>query len=342
MKRRKCFVYIGWCGILLVLVSGVAVAMPSGEQEQRLAALRGKDSITVLVIDSGLGGLSVSADIDHRARRTSCYRSIDLVFANALPDAARGYNTMPSMNEKAAVFSEALRGMVAKIHPDAILIACNTLSVVYPHTAFARTADIPVVGIVDIGVKFMAERLRQEKDATIVLFGTETTIGEDSHRAGLRAEGLAEDRMTVQACPDLAGEIQSDPDGDVAKTMIDLYAAEASGAMVRRSSKTLVGLCCTHYGYVADRFAEAMRSSTGSAVEILDPNERMADVLFPAGCESRFTNTQVTQRVLSRVKFSDAEIRAIARLVGFKSHGSANALRMYEHTPDLFGIKNGP
>ncbi len=298
MKRRKCFVHIGWCGILLVLVSGVAVAMPSGEQEQRLAALRGKDSITVLVIDSGLGGLSVSADIDHRARRTSCYRSIDLVFANALPDAARGYNTMPSMNEKAAVFSEALRGMVAKIHPDAILIACNTLSVVYPHTAFARTADIPVVGIVDIGV--------------------------------------------VQACPDLAGEIQSDPDGDVAKTMIDLYVAEAAGAMLRKTMKTLVGLCCTHYGYVADRFAEAMRSSTGSDVEILDPNERMADVLFPAGCGARFSTAKVTQRVLSKVKFSDAEITAIARLVEAKSCGSANALRMYEHTPDLFGIKNGP
>ncbi|MCU0411684.1 MAG: aspartate/glutamate racemase family protein [Bacteroidetes bacterium] len=333
---------MSWYAGLFILVSGVAVAMSPDEQDQRLAALRAQDSITVLVIDSGLGGLSVSASIDHRAQRSSCHRSIDLVFANALPDAARGYNTMSSMDEKAAVFSEALRGMTAMVHPDVILIACNTLSVVYPHTAFARTTEIPVVGIVDIGVKFMADRLRQEKDAILVLFGTETTIGEDSHRVGLRKEGIAEDQMTTQACPDLAGEIQSDPDGDVARTMIDLYAAEAAGTISRRTSKTLVGLCCTHYGYVADRFAEAMRSSAGGVVEILDPNERMADVLFPAGCETRFTNTKVTQRVLSRVRFSDAEITAIARLVESKSQGSANALRMYQHTPDLFGIKNGP
>ena len=42
---------------------------------------------------------------------------------------------------------------------DIILIACNTLSVIYAETDFSKTCPIPVMSIVDFGVNIIAEKM---------------------------------------------------------------------------------------------------------------------------------------------------------------------------------------
>lgn len=72
----------------------------SDSLDVRIGRLAQKDTITVLVTDSGLGGLSVCADIEARARRSGLYRQIRIIFANALPESNRGYNKMKTTAEK--------------------------------------------------------------------------------------------------------------------------------------------------------------------------------------------------------------------------------------------------
>ena len=145
-----------------------------------------KEEVTILVTDSGLGGLSVAADIAQRLPESGVFRSVRIVFFNALFHNKSGYNSLDSEKRKAQIFDRALNAMNKKYHPDLLLIACNTLSIVYENTRFIRKPKFPVVGIVKTGVDAIARRFDAHPDETAILFATKTTIGsisEDSlHR----------------------------------------------------------------------------------------------------------------------------------------------------------------
>jgi len=301
---------------------------------ERITRIAGSDSVTVLVTDSGLGGLSVAAEIERHARVTADGRLLRIVFANALPEAGRGYNTMASAEQKARVFAAALAGMARAFPPDVVLVACNTLSVLLPRIRPAT--DAPVLGIVELGVDALEERLRAVHDSTAIIFGTETTMAAGAHRSMLVGRGIAEERIVVQACPRLASEIEANATGDRVAAMIDGYTAEAMARAVRPGDAVLAGLCCTHYGYCAGQFLEALRRHGARQVEILDPNRRMARVLFPDGGTPRGAGGGVSVRVVSRAEISDAEVRSIAALIDATSAATAAALRAWERKRDLF------
>lgn len=302
----------------------------------RLEGVLKKQRIKILVTDSGLGGLSVCGDLEQRALTTKRYESVEIVFCNALPEADCGYNQLKTDRRRAEVFSAALQGMVDYWRPDVILIACNTLSVVYPETAVSKTLKPPVVGIIELGVGQLRERLAADSNTSAVIFGTETTIAAGAHKAGLVAGGLAASRIVAQPCSELAGEIQAAPRGEAAKNLIDLYVGEAVEQLQERRGRIVAALCCTHYGYCADVFAQAFADAGRKEVEIVNPNERMAGLLFPAGPPGRAANPQVTVRVVSRALLSPEEIGAISALLERASPRTAAALRVHERKPDLF------
>jgi glutamate racemase len=338
VKILKNITGIGGEWGMIVLTLWFTLFSTSSVRSADLRAVRTKEAVTVLVVDSGLGGLSVVADIAHRAESQFCYREIRLVFANAMPRADYGYNQMSSTEEKAKVFSAALSALDTSVHPDVILLACNTLSIVYPATEFSKTTTLPVLGIVELGARILAAHLAADTNSRAILFGTETTIEDDAHRRMLIALGCSKTRITTQACPDLAGEIQVNSASDVVQTMIDLYASEAQATMLKNGGTTYVGLCCTHYGYAAEQFKKSMERVTGGRVVIVDPNSGMADSLFEPGCLKRYSFTNITQRVVSRVAFSKDEIVSIARLIESVSRSTAEALRTYEYSSSLFPI----
>jgi glutamate racemase len=148
--------------------------------------------------------------------------------------------------------------------------------------------------------------------------------------------------MTAQACPDLAGEIQTDPASDVVRTMVEMYVSEGVARLRSSSGPIVVGLCCTHYGYVSELFASAVLRETGRTVEVIDPNMTMADALFDPARQNRFGETSVTQQVLSRTSISTGEIESIARLLEPISAQTASALRGVEVDVDLFTIPEHP
>ena len=302
-----------------------------------IAALFHKDRVTIVITDSGLGGLSVAAAIEQRLRDCSLGSKVDLVYANALPDNEHLYNRMPDLGSKARVFSSALSGFTQKYHPDIILIACNTLSVVYPATEFASTGTVPVAGIVDFGVAPLREELESDSSKWAIIMGTPTTIQSEAHQRGLEQSGIPANRIVTQACEDLESEIQTDPASDIVNSLISMYVQEAlSKRGPENRGEAVVALCCTHYGYARKEFDSAFHAQLGYRVAIVDPNEAMANA-FSDGlkCESD-TATTVAVTVASRAKLTQTEIDAVAELLQSQSPATASALRHYTYDTTLF------
>jgi glutamate racemase len=329
---------------ILPAVSAMMAMLAVGTQAQdstraRIARLADKDSVTIIITDSGLGGLAVCADIDRRMRAEGVYLKARLVFASALPEANRGYNRMKSTAEKVEVFDSALAGMARWYSPDAILVACNTLSVLIPETRFARESSVPILGIVETGVEMLYERLRSDPASRAIIFGTETTIGAGTHRRLLMERGIDPSRLVVQACPNLAGKIEEGAASDSVRGAIDGFVAEALGRAPVTSGTTYAGLCCTHYGYSGGLFERSFRQRGIEDVVLVDPNARMGEVLFPPGAVRRTDVPDVRVEVVSRAVITPEEVISIGGLVEPVSPQTADALRAYALQRDLFSYR---
>lgn len=302
-----------------------------------LAALaRRAGGATVVLTDSGLGGLLICAGLERRLRSAAGQGPVRLVYVNAWPDAHHGYNDLPDMGARAAVFDRALAAMTA-VRPDLLLIACNTLSVVYEATAFSRAPSVPVTGILDEGAALFAEALGPDPKALLALFGTRTTIGSAEHVRRLARAGIGPERIVAEACHGLAAAIDKDPDSPAVPGLVD----ECAGRIALRlpaSGPLYAGLACTHYGYVAEVFRESLVRRTGRTAVILDPGERLVDSLTaglaPLGPGAR--PDPVSVRVVSKVVLAEDQRRAVARRLEPVSPATAGALLRYEHSPDLF------
>jgi len=265
-------------------------------------APRSKTPMHLLITDSGLGGLSVCAETERalrkaegpksgtrRATSDSGHRtpdedvqSVRITYFNAWPEPGTGYNDLPDIASRARVFDRALASMAA-MGPDRIVIACNTLSIVYPHTAFSRTTAIPVLGIVDAGVDLFYEALTTDPASSIVMFGTRTTIESGVHRDRLIARGIAARRITGVSCHGLAKAIETDEGGEVIADFIEKCTARACQADPP-GNPLYLGVCCTHYTYVKEEMRAALERRCDRRVDTLDPNARLvAELLRQTG-----------------------------------------------------------
>jgi glutamate racemase len=308
-------------------------------------------SAHLVVTDSGLGGLSICAALERglRDRRAN----IRLTYVNAWPFEDRGYNDLPDENTRAKVFDRALARM-AGMNPDRIVIACNTLSILYERTALSRRPAVPVHGIVDAGVELFAERLLEDSASVIVLAGTKTTIESGVHRARLEQCGIDPRRTAAVACHGLAGAIERDVDGPQAAELVAECTARAALA-ARPGSPLYLGLCCTHYGYIAARLVDGLSRRTVVRVHALDPNARLtesllADAAFAARSHSAVAGkagaetvirgagpeSTVSVELVSKVTLTETARAGIARLIEPVSPATAAALLSYALVPDLF------
>lgn len=305
-------------------------AMPDAQK------LFDKDTVTILVTDSGLGGLAVAADVESRVRTSHLYRTVRIIFCNALAEKNYGYNSMKTREEKIRVFSSALTGMASWYTPDIILIACNTLSVLYAETEFSKTTTIPVAGIVETGVDLMAERLQADPSSIALIMGTPTTITAAKHREGLIKKGIAPERIVLQACKDLESEIQADPAGSRTRTLIDTYITQAMTALPGTARPIVAGLCCTHYGYSLGLIESSLKGHTAAPFTVIDPNARMADFLFPEGKKGTVESPACDVTVVSRTVVTQEEKDSLGDLLARVSPATAAALRSFVHKRDLF------
>jgi glutamate racemase len=298
--------------------------------------VRAKPDVTIVVTDSGLGGLSVAADLAERLPASGIARLVRIVFVNAEPDVAIGYNDMKLEADKVRVFDAALSAMEARYKPDLLLIACNTLSVVYPGTAHARSARTETVGIVGLGADLISRELEKSPGATAVIFATKTTIESEAHRKLLVEKGVAGDRIVGQPCHRLVGAIERDVGSAETFAYVKKFVAEALERLPEKHGPIVASLNCTHYGYVRSLWQETFDSLGYPGVKILDPNSLMTDVVLREGGSKRYPETKVTVEVVSKVPIGAETQANLGALLRNVSSLTADALTHYRHEPNLF------
>jgi len=301
-----------------------------------LPELLKKEELTIVVTDSGLGGLSVVADLSGKLAGQRGFKAVELVFVNALFREHGGYNALQTREEQLAVFSRALETMAARFDPDLILIACNTLSVLAPDTAFVAGSDVPVVGIVEAGVEQIAQRLRTDPKARNIMFATRTTVDEGSHLDGLRQLGIGNEQFVAQACPQLSMYIEQGFDAMDTELLIDAYVDEALSVAGELAGPLTVSFNCTHFGYSLPLWQRAFESRGVAVDAFLDPNTHMADFLEASALQGRYPSTRVTVAVVSMPPIQAAAIDSIGRWLDGVSPATASALRRYQRVEDLF------
>jgi glutamate racemase len=322
--------------LLAVLSSGAAGAPPESKNADALRLLSARDSLTVVVTDSGLGGLSVVADAARKLTEQKAYRHVEIVFYNALFTDDGGYNSLPDRDDKVRVFNRALEDMQRRYAPDVILVACNTLSVLADATDFASASRTPVIGIVDAGVNLIADRLEASGRDRVIIFATETTVEEGTHKAALVSRGIDADRIVLQQCPELASYIEKDHDGMETRLLIDAYVDEALARAGKTDGALHVSFNCTHYGYALPAWRETFEARGVPVADFLNPNQTMIDVLLPDVARDRFDSVDVRVRAVSMVEIPEATRASIGGLLREDSPATARALQEYELNPDLF------
>lgn len=302
----------------------------------RLPRLDPQERPRIVITDSGLGGLRICAGLE-RASRSFGRATVEIVYVNAWPEEGRGYNDLPDAASRAEAFDRALDALAA-LKPGLILIACNTLSILYGLTAFGRRSSIPVLGIVEEGVGMFYEALSRDPQGRLILFGTRTTIGSGEHVRRLSERGVPTERVLTVACHGLAGAIDRDPDDPTLPSLIAECAGRAVGP--NEAGRSLyAGLACTHYAYVDAEFRTALEALSGSRVEVLDPGERLvARVAALVAKEAREVRggPLPAVRVVSKVALRPEQRAAFARRLETLSPSTAAALLSYSWDPDLF------
>jgi glutamate racemase len=293
-----------------------------------------KTVVRIIVTDSGLGGLSVVADLEQKLKNKGIFKNVDLIFVNSLFSNESGYNSLPDKNEKIRIFSSALESMKNQYNPDLILIACNTLSVIYNDTPFAKNTKIPVRGIVEPGVEIIAKNIQSETDSNVIIFGTETTIKENTHKQKLVSMGKEPERLITQPCPELADYIENSPDSPETEMLISAYVNEALGKIENKKTPLFVSFNCSHYPYSLNLWEKVFQDCGVTPKGFLNPNSSMTDFILHPEYMYRFNMTRITVKVVSMVPISEKKIESIGKLL--KDTQTSKALLNYELKPDLF------
>ncbi len=328
----------------LLVTLGILVCISCADRqtlarEDKLADFFSKKVVTIAVTDSGLGGLSILADAVERMKKENIFERVHFMFFNALFSTEAGYNSLKTRDQKIQVFNSALEGLEAKYSPDLILIGCNTLSVLYKETSFSRNSEIPVVGIVNAGVDLIAQNLKTHPESKVILFGTQTTVSEDTYAQELEKKGFLPERVVSQACPELVSYIEKGYDSDETELLILAYVDEALQKFGVLEPELYVSFNCTHYGYSLNLWKKAFESLGASPRAFLNPNFRMNDFLFQSPHTGRYKTSEVTIQVVSMVEIANERIQSIGRWLEGLSPQTADALRNYTQDPELFEWK---
>ena len=195
----------------------------------------------LLVFDSGLGGLTVHAEIRRlRPEAEILYAADDAVFPY-------GALSEDALVERVVAVME---GLIEGYRPDVVVVACNTASTAVLPPLRVRWPDTAFVGTVP-AIKPAAAASRTRR---IAVLATPGTVARDYTRDLVRA--FAGDcAVDLVGAPRLAALAEAAMQGEAIDDRA--VAVEIAPAFVDRDGRrtdTIV-LACTHYPLLADTFA---------------------------------------------------------------------------------------
>ena len=246
---------------------------------------------TILVFDSGLGGLTVYREI------AAARPGADFIYA--ADDAAFPYGAVEEHELVARVVSLADE-LIATHQPDLAVIACNTASTI-ALSDLRKKFSLPFVGTVPAIKPACAGSITRR----VSVLGTEATVAREYTRALIR-DFAGDCEVTLVGSKTLAAYAEA----ELAGTPADDAAIKAEIAPCFRDDGArtdTVVLACTHYPLIIDR----LRRLAPWPVNYLDPApaiaRRVGDLLgavppgqLPGTTRAVFTSGQAPAAALAR------------------------------------------
>jgi glutamate racemase len=196
----------------------------------------------ILLFDSGVGGLSVLAELRAALPQAPVIYAAD----NAgLPYGAK------TEAQIAARVAGLLGRMTERLHPRLVCIACNTASTIALGMV-REVLEVPIVGTVP-AIK-PAAALTQS--GTIGLLGTEATIRQ-AYVDRLEAEFATGKRLLRHGAPELVEAAEAKLRGEPVDPAVYVRAADGLRRQPGGEAIDTVVLACTHFPLVAAELAEA-------------------------------------------------------------------------------------
>jgi glutamate racemase len=265
-------------------------------------------SPTILVFDSGLGGLTVLREI-MRARP-------DASIVYAADDAVFPYGKIEEPRLIARV-CDVMERLIADHTPDLVVIACNTASVQALAAVRARFA-VPFVGTVPAIKPACAASVSKR----VSVLGTQATVAREYTKALIRefAQGcdvnlVGSARLAAFGEAELTGSPAADAE----------IAAELAPCFVDRDGRRTdtVVLACTHFPLLLDRF----RALAPWPVTWIDPAPAIARrVMDLIGPSAGTTPHAVARTVFTSGKASAPALAAALEGFGLTAPAAAPAI----------------
>jgi glutamate racemase len=212
---------------------------------------------TILVFDSGLGGLSVHAEL---------VKAIpDARYIYGADDAAFPYGNLPPDILNSRV-NQVMAELIAWFQPDLVVVACNTASTICL-PSLRKTFALPFVGTVP-AVKPAAALSRTK---TLSILGTPGTVSRD-YTHDLIIQHAADCRVTLVGAPNLAGLVEAYLRGEAvsdAAVLAEILPCFREKEGLRTDT---IALACTHYPLLI----EAYRRVAPWPVDWVDPAPAIA------------------------------------------------------------------
>jgi glutamate racemase len=205
------------------------------------------------VFDSGIGGLTVLHKIiESLPNENTVY----------LGDTARApYGTKSVETVRRYSFEDA--GFLIEKDVKLVVVACNT-STAIALTGLRDGLSIPVVGVIDPGVRGAIESTRNKK---IGVIGTEATIQSGAYTRALKESDPAIE-VYSRACPLFVPLVEEGwTDNEVAEMTVKVYLSS-----LKQSGIDTLILGCTHYPLLK----RAIHNFMGSTVRLVDSAEETA------------------------------------------------------------------
>jgi glutamate racemase len=225
------------------------------------------DTPTILIFDSGLGGLTVHREV--AAARP------DARLIYAADDAAFPYGPMPEAKLVPRVLA-VIGALIERYRPDLVVVACNTASTIALPELRARF-PLPFVGTVPAIKPACAATVSKR----VSVLGTEATVNREYTRALIQQFSNGVD-VTLVGSAKLAGYAEAELRGRPVEDRA--IAGEIAPCFTDRDGRRTdtVVLACTHYPLLLHRF----RQLQPWPVTYLDPApaiaRRVAQLLGPA------------------------------------------------------------
>lgn len=212
------------------------------------------DDRPIGMFDSGFGGLTVARAL------------IDLLPAEHvvyIGDTGR-YPYGPRALVEVAGFAEQITRRLVDDHAvKLVIVACNTAAAT-GLDRLRRIVDVPVVGVIDPGVRSL---LRATRIGRAGVIGTVGTIGSGAYQQSV-AELAPSLHLTCAACP---GFVEFVERGETRSDQV-MVLAERLLAPVRDAKVDALLLGCTHYPYLARTISDVM----GRDVVLVDSADETA------------------------------------------------------------------